>query len=65
MCKSPCTFKRHVDQRVAAELLDHVIEEADPGGHVVGTGPVEVDLDEDIGLCRLAGDPAGAHGDAV
>jgi hypothetical protein len=58
-------FQPDVDQRMAAELLDHVVEEADPGRNVVGAGPVEVDLDEDVGLCRLAGDPAGAHGDAL
>ena len=41
---------RHVDQRMARELFDHVIEKADPGRNVVGAGPVEIDLDEDPGF---------------
>ena len=52
---------RDVDQRVAAELLDHVIKEADAGADVIGAGPVEVHFDEDVGLVSLAGDPSGAH----
>ena len=51
-----------VDRRVAAELLDHVVEETDPGGDLVLARPVEVELDEDVGFVRFAGDPAGAHG---
>jgi hypothetical protein len=56
----------YVDQRMAAELFDHVIEEADPGGNVIGAGAIEIDLDGNVGLVRFAGDPANsvraAHG---
>ncbi len=51
-----------IDQRMAAELLEHVIEEADPGGNGIGAGAVEVDGDVDGGLARLAAHCGGAHG---
>ena len=58
-------LERHVDQRVAAELFDHVVEEADPGGDVICAGPVEADLDENAGFRRVPLDPSGAHGAAL
>ena len=51
-----------VDQRVARELLEHMIEEADAGRDLIGAGAVEVDLDRDVGFARLAVDRGGAHG---
>ena len=51
----------HVDQRMARQLVQHVIEEADAGLVVVGAGAVEVDLDGNIGLGGLAGDLGSAH----
>jgi glyoxylate carboligase len=53
---------RHVDQRMAAELLDHVVEKADPGRHRVRPRPIEIDLDFDRCLGGISFDPAGAHG---
>ena len=45
---------RDVDQRVARQLLQHVVEEADAGLHVVAAGAVEIDGDGDSRLGGLA-----------
>ena len=47
-----------IDQRMPAELLDHMIEKADSGGHIIGTTAVEVHFDDNVGFVCLAGDPA-------
>ena len=52
----------HVDQRMAGKLLQHVVEEADPGRDVVAPGPVEIDADADLRLGGVAGDLCLAHG---
>ena len=54
-------LQRNVDQRMPGELLDHVVEEADPGRDVVGAGAVEIDGGRDRGLLGAAVDrrPAG------
>jgi hypothetical protein len=46
--------KRQVDEAVARELLQHVIEEADAGRDVARTGAVEIDGTADLGLTRDA-----------
>ena len=51
-----------VDQRMARELLQHMVEEADPGRHVVAAGAVEIDGDGDFRLGGVAGDFRCAHG---
>jgi len=51
-----------VDQRMAAELLDHMVEKADPGGDLIGSRAVQVDLHGDVGLVSLADDRGCAHG---
>ncbi len=51
-----------IDQAMARELLEHVVEEADPGGDVIGTGPVEIDGAFDAGLLGLAFDAGLAPG---
>ena len=51
-----------VDQRMAAELFDHVIEKSDPGRYVILAGAIEIDLDRDVGFVRFPGDSGGAHG---
>ena len=56
---------RDVDQRMAAELFDHVIEKADPGIDPVSAGAVQVDRHRNVGFCGFAGDGAGAHGFAL
>ena len=63
-------LQRDVDQRVARELLDHVVEKADPGGDRIGAGAVEIEQhqvghvplriggqrDEQLGVGKLAQD---------
>jgi hypothetical protein len=36
-----------IDQGVARQLLEHVVEKADAGRNVVGSGPVEVEARRD------------------
>ena len=50
-----------VDQRVAGELVEHVVEEADAGLVVVPAGAVEVELDDERGLGGGAADFGLAH----
>src|SRR5690606_3320438 len=52
----------HVDQRMARELVEHVVEEANPGRHLMRAGAVEIDGDGNLGLVGLAGDGGSAHG---
>jgi len=35
----------HVDQRVAGQLVEHMVKETNAGFVVIDTGSVEVDLD--------------------
>ena len=49
-----------VEQAVLAELVEHVVVEADAGGDVDLPGAVEIDLDEDLGLLGGALDAAHA-----
>ena len=53
---------RHIDQRMARELVEHVVEEADAGQNVRLARTVEIDLDLDRGLVGLARNGALAHG---
>ena len=46
----------HVDQRMARQLVQHVIEKPDPGLIVIDPGAVEVHAHLDFGFRRLAGD---------
>src|SRR3546814_9993492 len=36
-------LQRDVDQAVARELFEHMVEESDTGGYLVGAGTVEID----------------------
>ncbi len=45
---------RHVDQRMPGELVEHMVEEADAGGHVGLAGAVNIERDRNFGLLRLA-----------
>ena len=46
-------FADCTSQRMTRELLDHVIEETNTGGHLIGAGPIEVHLDGNIGFVVL------------
>jgi hypothetical protein len=50
-----------VDERMTSELLEHVIEEADPGGDIVASGAVELDGDGDGRFLRGALDRCASH----
>ena len=50
------TLRAHgqIEQAVLGEALEHVVEEGDPGRDLVLAGAVEIELDRDVGLLRLA-----------
>ena len=56
---------RHVDQRMARQLVEHMVEEADAGRDVGLAGAVDIDGDRDLGFLGLAADAsvrsAAAH----
>ena len=61
MCRSPSARMVDVDQRMARELIEHMVEEADAGRNVRLARTVEVDGDLDRGLVGLARNGALAH----
>jgi hypothetical protein len=50
-----------VDERMAGELLQHMIEEPDPGGDIGKASPIEIHPDLDVGFLGLACNGALAH----
>jgi hypothetical protein len=54
-------LQRDVDQAVAGKLFEHVVEEADPGGHLVGAGAVQVDRRGDPGFLGVSLNGCPAH----
>jgi hypothetical protein len=52
---------RQVDQGVARQLIEHVVEEAHAGLVGINPCPVEVYLDGNLGLRGFAGDLGAAH----
>ena len=52
---------RQVDQAVAGDLVQHVVEEADAGLDSPLAGAVEVDGDRDVGFLGFARDGGAAH----
>eukprot|EP01137_Pigoraptor_chileana_P035163 Opistho-2@28780 len=53
---------RDVDQRMARQLLDHMVEETDAGGHRIFARSVKIDGDRDIRFLGRALDGGGTHG---
>ncbi len=53
---------RNVDQRMARQLFDHMVEETDSGGHRIVARAVEIDGDRDIRFLGRALDGGGSHG---
>ena len=53
---------REVDQRMAGEEVEHMVEEADAGRDLGLAGAVESERHGDIGLVGAAADARGAHG---
>ena len=53
---------RQVDERMASEQLEHVVEEPDARAHLGPPLAVEVERQPDVGLARLTHDLGGAWG---
>jgi hypothetical protein len=51
-----------VDQTVAADLVEHVIEEGHAGGQLLAAGAIEIDAHTDPGFGGIAADFGGSHG---
>ena len=47
-------FECEIEGAVARDQIEHVIEEADAGGHARATAPIKIDADADIGFICLA-----------
>ena len=43
-----------IDQAVARDLVEHVVEEADAGGELADAGAVKVERDADLGLSGVS-----------
>ncbi len=48
MCRSPSALEGEIDQAVAGELLQHMVEKADAGGDVGAADAVEKDAAADL-----------------
>jgi hypothetical protein len=57
-------FDLHVERAVPRELIDHVRQKRQRGIDRAQSGAVEIDLDPDIGLARLALDHRAAQSPA-
>ena len=51
-----------VDQAMACDLVEHVVEKRHPGGELRNPRAVEVEADRDLGFEGVASDLCGAHG---
>jgi len=51
-----------IDQRMARELLQHMVEKADTGCDIGKAGAIESDAGDDIGFLGFSCNGAGAHG---
>ena len=54
MWRSPSARSVDVDQRMARQLFQHVVEKADAGLHVIGARAIEIDGDGNLGFRGLA-----------
>ena len=54
-----------VDARVPRQQIEHVVEEADAGRDGRAAGPVEIDLDLDVGFLGLALHGGFAHRESL
>ena len=60
MCRSPLASIVEVDQAVARDLVEHVVEETDAGGELGRAAAVEVEPHADLGFLGVARDFGGA-----
>jgi hypothetical protein len=54
-----------VDQAMAGNLVEHVVEETDAGRELGGAGAVDVQAHPDLGFVGFAGDIGGAVGHKI
>src|SRR5688500_11840218 len=54
-------FDVEIDHAVPRDLVEHVLEEGQPGGEPGDALAVQVDLHADLGLLGVAGDFSGPH----
>lgn len=54
-------FHRHINQRMAAELFHHMIQETDTGGHIIGAVSVEINLDQNFRFGGVSFYSGSAH----
>ena len=52
---------RDIDQRVARQLVEHMVKETHAGLIVIAATAVEIDLDRDVGFGGGAGQGAATH----
>jgi hypothetical protein len=52
----------HIDQCVACQLVEHVVEKPDAGLIVILAGTIEIDLDGNVGFGSFARDGCCPHG---
>ena len=55
----------HINQRMAAELLDHMIKKADPGADIINAGAIKVHSHPNGGFVSGAGYRSCAHDSAL
>ena len=51
-----------IDEAVAGQLLQHMVEETNAGGDGIASRPIQIDLDADIRLASRAVDRGAAPG---
>jgi hypothetical protein len=52
-----------IDKGMTGELIEHMVEETNPGCNIGKARPIEVEADVDARFVRLASECALAHGD--
>jgi uncharacterized protein len=58
----PDCLDRQIDQRMARQLFEHVVEEADAGRNLIDAGAVKIDFDINRRFVGFTAYSSGAHG---
>ncbi len=58
-------FDVEIDQTVARDLVEHVVEERHAGGQLLLARAVEIDLHTDLRFAGIANDFRHTHGDSL
>jgi hypothetical protein len=63
MCRSPVACDVQVDQAVARDLVQHMVEEGNAGVQFLNAGAIQVEGNADLRFVGIARDVCGAgHG---